>query len=102
MILYKGEWHVEVTYSQARQSLKSLLDHAVQDREIVMVRRRQGGDVALVAAEELESLLETAHLLRSPRNAERLLQALHRSQAGQELVSVDLDRLEADLDLSDG
>jgi len=93
---------VEVTYSQARQSLKSLLDHAVQDREIVMVRRRQGGDVALVAAEELESLLETAHLLRSPRNAERLLQALHRSQAGQELVSVDLDRLEADLDLSDG
>ena len=93
---------MEVTYSQARQSLKSLLDHAVQDREIVMVRRRQGEDVALVAAEELESLLETAHLLRSPRNAERLLQALHRSQAGQELVSVDLDRLEADLDLSDG
>ena len=93
---------MEVTYSQARQSLKSLLDLAVQDREIVMVRRRQGGDVALVAAEELESLLETAHLLRSPRNAERLLQALHRSQAGQELVSVDLDRLEADLDLSDG
>ena len=93
---------MEVTYSQARQSLKSLLDHAVQDREIVMVRRRQGGDVALVAAEELESLLETAHLLRSPRNAERLLQALHRSQAGQEHVSVDLDRLEADLDLTDG
>ena len=93
---------MEVTYSQARQSLKSLLDLAVQDREIVMVRRRQGGDVALVAADELESLLETAHLLRSPRNAERLLQALHRSQAGQELVSVDLDRLEADLDLSDG
>ena len=102
MILYKGERRVEVTYSQARQSLKSLLDHAVQDREIVMVRRRQGGDVALVAAEELESLLETAHLLRSPRNAERLLQALHRSQAGQEHVSVDLDRLEADLDLTDG
>ncbi|QNI50257.1 hypothetical protein SynRS9915_00535 [Synechococcus sp. RS9915] len=93
---------VEVTYSQARQSLKSLLDLAVQDREIVMVRRRQGGDVALVAADELESLLETAHLLRSPRNAERLLQALHRSQAGEDLASVHLDRLEADLDLSDG
>ena len=93
---------MEVTYSQARQSLKSLLDLAVQDREIVMVRRRQGGDVALVAADELESLLETAHLLRSPRNAERLLQELHRSQASEDLASVDLDRLEADLDLSDG
>lgn len=93
---------MEVTYSQARQSFKALLDHAVQDRDIVMVRRRQGGDVALIAAEELESLLETAHLLRSPRNAERLLQALSRSQARGELASVDLDRLAADLDLSDG
>ena len=102
MFLYNGVRLVEVTYSQARQSLKSLLDLAVQDREIVMVRRRQGGDVALVAADELESLMETAHLLRSPRNAERLLQALYRSQAGEDLASVDLDRLEADLDLSDG
>ena len=93
---------VEVTYSQARQSLKSLMDHAVQDRDIVRVRRRQGGDVALIAAEELESLLETAHLLRSPRNAQRLLQALNRSQANVDLPSVDLDNLEADLFLSDG
>ena len=93
---------MEVTYSQARQSLKSLMDHAVQDRDIVRVRRRQGGDVALIAAEELESLLETAHLLRSPRNAKRLLQALNRSQANVDLVSVDLDSLEVDLSLSDG
>ena len=93
---------VEVTYSQARQSLKSLMDHAVQDRDIVRVRRRQGGDVALIAAEELESLLETAHLLRSPRNAQRLLQALNRSQANVDLPSADLDNLEADLSLSDG
>ena len=93
---------MEVTYSQARQSLKSLMDHAVQDRDIVRVRRRQGGDVALIAAEELESLLETAHLLRSPRNAQRLLQALNRSQANVDLVSVDLDSLEVDLALSDG
>ena len=93
---------VDVTYSQARQSLKSLMDHAVQDRDIVRVRRRQGGDVALIAAEELESLLETAHLLRSPRNAQRLLQALNRSQANVDLPSVDLDNLEADLSLSDG
>ena len=93
---------MEVTYSQARQSLKSLLDRAVQDREIVMVRRRHGGDVALIAAAELESLLETAHMLRSPRNAERLLQALNRSQADEPLASVDLERLEADLDFGDG
>ena len=45
-----------------------------------MVRRRQGGDVALVAADELEGLLETAHLLRSPQNAARLLSALERAR----------------------
>ena len=93
---------MEVTYSQARQSLKSLMDHAVQDRDIVRVRRRQGGDVALIAAEELESLLETAHLLRSPRNAQRLLQALNRSQANLDLEAVEIDSLEVDLGLSDG
>ena len=93
---------MDVTYSQARQSFKSLMDHVVQDRDIVMVRRRQGGDVALIAADELENLLETAHLLRSPRNPERLLQALNRSPAGEELAPVDLDRVEEDLDLGDG
>ena len=78
------------------------MDHAVQDRDIVRVRRRQGGDVALIAAEELESLLETAHLLRSPRNAQRLLQALNRSQANLDLEAVEIDSLEVDLGLSDG
>lgn len=36
---------MEATYSQARQSLKTLMDRAVADREVVMVRRRHGGDV---------------------------------------------------------
>ena len=67
---------IETTYSKAREGLKGLMDRAVQDREVVMVRRRKGGDVALVAADELAGLLETAHLLRSPANAERLLAAL--------------------------
>ena len=38
---------IETTYSQAREGLKGLMDRAVQDREVVMVRRRKGGDVAL-------------------------------------------------------
>ena len=52
----------------------------MQDPEIVIVRRRQGGDVALVGADELEGLLETAHLLRSPRHAARLLSARERAR----------------------
>ena len=85
---------MEATYSQARQALKALMDCAVNDREVVMVRRRHGGDVALVAADELAGLLETAHLLRSPRNAARLLAALNRAQAAP-LPPMDLDDLVA-------
>jgi antitoxin YefM len=72
---------IETTYSQAREQLKSLMDRAVNDREVIVVRRRTGGDVAMIAADELESLVETAHLLRSGKNAERLLSALSRARA---------------------
>lgn len=89
---------IETTYSQAREGLKGLMDRAVQDREVVMVRRRKGGDVALVAADELEGLLETAHLLRSPANAERLLRALNRARE-QTLPPTDLEALERQLQL---
>ncbi len=76
---------------------QSLMDRVVEDREVVMVRRRQGGDVALVAADELEGLLETAHLLRSPRNAARLLSALERAH-GDSLPALRLEDLEAQLE----
>ena len=72
---------IETTYSQARGQLKSLMDRAIDDREVILVRRRSGGDVALIAADELAGLVETAHLLRSPRNAERLLTALVRARS---------------------
>lgn len=70
----------ETSYTQARANLKALLDEAADSREIVIIHRRGGDDVALIAADELRSLIETAHLLRSPKNAERLLRALTRAQ----------------------
>jgi len=57
-------------------------------------------DVALIAASELESLLETAHLLRSPRNAERLLTALARARAGDEPPAT-VEELRRELGLAD-
>ena len=70
---------VEYSYSQARQRLASLLDSVTDDREVVIIRRRNGESAALIAADELASLTETAHLLRSPANASRLLEALARA-----------------------
>jgi antitoxin YefM len=68
---------------ELRANLAAVLDRVVDDREVVVVRRKDGRDVALVTAEELAGLEETAHLLRSPRNARRLLGALRRSEKRQ-------------------
>ena len=71
---------IQTTYTQARAQLASLLDEATTNREVIIIQRRGADDVALIAADELTSLLETAHLLRSPANAERLLAALARAR----------------------
>jgi antitoxin YefM len=70
---------METTYTSLRQRLASILDRVANDHEVVIVRRRGAGTVAMVPADELAGLLETAHLLRSPKNAQRLLTALRRA-----------------------
>ncbi|HXH70731.1 MAG TPA: type II toxin-antitoxin system prevent-host-death family antitoxin [Pyrinomonadaceae bacterium] len=75
---------IQTSYSNARNNLASLLERVSDEQEIVIINRRGHEDVALVSASELSSLFETAHLLRSPKNATRLLKALHRAQAKTE------------------
>lgn len=69
----------ETTYTALRENLASVLDSVVDQQQTVIVRRKKSRDVALISAAELAGLIETAHLLRSPRNARRLLAALHRA-----------------------
>ncbi len=71
----------ETSYTHARDNLASLLDKVVDDQEIVVIKRRDRPNVALIAESELSSLLETVYLLRSPENAKRLFAALERSKA---------------------
>ena len=70
---------IDTTYTRLRENLASVLDQVSEDREVVIVRRRGAQDVALIPADELSGLMETAHLLRSPKNAQRLLEALTES-----------------------
>ncbi len=70
---------VETTYTQARAHLAHFLDRVVADRETVIITRPGAPSAALISAAELESLIETAHLLRSPNNAARLLKSLQRA-----------------------
>ena len=89
---------IDTTYTQARANLKSLLEHVSENREPVIIHRRGSDDVALIAADELRGLIETAHLLRSPRNAQRLFRALERAQVG-ERKATHLEKLRADFGL---
>ena len=73
----------QTTYTKARANLAKLCNQVTANREIFIINRRGSEDVALVAAAELSSLLETAHLLRSPKNAQRLLAALKRALGGR-------------------
>ena len=63
-----------------RENLASVLDQVVDRQETIIVRRRKSGDVAFIPANDLAGLIETAHLLRSPRNARHLPGALHRAE----------------------
>jgi antitoxin YefM len=89
---------VETTYTSLRENLASVMDRVVDDREVVIVRRKRGQRVAIIPADELSGLLETAHLLRSPRNAERLMKAVRDSkQKKGKLESLDELRQEMGL-----
>ena len=76
----------ETTYSNARAHLAALMDQVTDTREPVLIRRRGAEPVALVAADELAGWMETAYLLRSPRNAQRLTDANRRVTAGEGAV----------------
>ncbi len=88
------------SYSEARARLATLCDEVASTREPVIIRRRNAEDVALISAEELGSLIETAHLLRSPKNAERLLTALTRAQR-RELLPSTVKELRKELELEE-
>jgi antitoxin YefM len=72
--------HIRVTLQEAQANFGELCNTVTSNRDVVVViKRPTDPDVALVAADELSSLVETLYLLRSPENAARLLGALRRA-----------------------
>lgn len=88
----------ETTYTGARKHLAALMDQVTDTHEPVLIRRRGKEPVALVAAEDLSSWMETDYLLRSPKNAQRLREAMARADAG-EGDPVDIQELRTQLGL---
>lgn len=67
---------MESTYTETRSNFAELWDKVIDRRETLIVHRRGAEDIAMLPAAELSSLQETAYLLGSPKNAQRLLGAL--------------------------
>ncbi len=91
----------KTTYSNARQSFRALWDEVISTREPIFITRRGAENVALISADELSSVMETIHLLRSPENARRLLTALNRAYEDSVQPS-SLDELKRELGIEQG
>jgi antitoxin YefM len=89
---------IKVSYSHARENLASIWNEVEASRESAVIERRGHEDMALIPADELSSLRETAYLLRSPQNAARQLAALARARRGG-TAARDIDTLRTELGL---
>lgn len=72
-----------ISYSQARENLKAVIDKVIADRAPLAITRQRGEGAVLISESEWASIEETLYLLRSPANAERLLEAIKGLDAGQ-------------------
>lgn len=71
-----------MSYTESRKRYAEVLDSVVNDREEVVITRAGHEPVVIISLADFESLRETAHLLRSPANARRLLDAMQRLESG--------------------
>jgi antitoxin YefM len=72
-----------ISYTQARETLAKTMQRVCRDHDPVIITRKREDAVVMMALEDYESLTETAHLLRSPRNARRLLDAVRELESGK-------------------
>jgi antitoxin YefM len=72
-----------VSFSEARNSLKSVLDHVVEDADYTIITRRDAEDAVVMSLDFFNSLLETVYLLRSPANAAHLERSIAQFKQGK-------------------
>ncbi|WP_310601011.1 type II toxin-antitoxin system prevent-host-death family antitoxin [Desulfobulbus sp.] len=85
-----------ISYSEARKNLASLMESVCDDSDVVVITRRKARPVVLMSLDEYNSIQETAHLLRNPANAERLLESIAELQQGKALPRALADITEED------
>jgi len=72
-----------MTYTEAREKLADTIRRVCEDHAPVIVTKRRDAAVVMMSLEDYESLVATSHLLRSPRNAQRLLESIQQLGEGK-------------------
>ena len=72
-----------LSFSDARDNLKAVMDRVCADKMPVAITRRKAESVVMVSQSDWDSIEETLYLLRSPKNAARLLEAINSLEAGE-------------------
>ncbi len=72
-----------ITYTNARQNLAKTMEKVCNDRAPIIVTRKSSGSVVMISLEDYEALEETAYLLRSPKNARRLIESIAQLESGK-------------------
>ena len=72
-----------ITYSEARGSLKSVLDAVHEDADVTIISRRDGADAVMMSLDHYQSIMETMHLLATPANALHLANSIAQHKAGK-------------------
>jgi len=71
-----------VNFSEARNSLKAVIDQVIDDADYTVIARRDAPDAVVMSMETFNSLMETVHLLRSPANAAHLARSIDQYRQG--------------------
>ena len=72
-----------ISFTDARNSLKTVLDNVVNDVDCTVITRRDAEDAVVMSLDYYTSLMETVHLLKSPANAAHLAKSINQYQAGE-------------------
>lgn len=72
-----------VSFTEARNGLKSVLDGVINDADTTIITRRDSEDAVVMSLDFYNGLMETVHLLRSPANAEHLNKSITQYKAGK-------------------
>lgn len=72
-----------MTYSYTRQHFANIMDRVNDDRAPLLITRQQGKPVVIMSLDDYNALEETAYLLRSPANAQRLIESVEQLRSGR-------------------